>query len=79
MLNNLQSYILDNIQHLKNHNNNNIIVITDKKFNTFFENKDITIINVEDLFPSYTNSITQLQDTFRQGFWQLTSYRFNVI
>ena len=79
MLNNLQSYILDNIQHLKNHNNNDIIVITDKKFNTFFENKDITIINVEDLIPSYTNSITQLQDTFRQGFWQLTSYRFNAI
>jgi hypothetical protein len=49
MLNNLQAYIVDNIQHLKKHNNNNITFITDKKFNTLFENIDINLINVEDI------------------------------
>jgi len=48
MLNNLQAYIVDNIQHLKKHNNN-ITVITDKKFNTLFENIDINFINMEDI------------------------------
>jgi ribosomal protein S11 len=53
MLNNLQEYIFDNIQHLKNHNNNDIIVITDKKFNNLFENININIIYIEDLIPDY--------------------------
>ena len=48
MLNNLQSYIFDNIQHLKHHDNSDITVITDKKFNTLFENVGINIINIED-------------------------------
>ena len=74
MLHNLQSYIFDNIQHLKKHNNNDITIITDKKFNTLFEN--INIINIEDLIPNYVNVVCRVSDTFRNGFWQLTSYRF---
>jgi hypothetical protein len=76
MLNNLQSYIFDNIQHLKQHDNSDITVITDKKFNTLFENKGINIINIEDLIPDYIHVASRIENTFRNGFWELTSYRF---
>ena len=79
MLNNLQEYIFDNIQHLKNHNNNDITVITDKKFNSLFENININIINIEDLIPDYINMSSKLNNTHRNGFWELTSYRFKAI
>lgn len=76
MLNNLQSYIFDNIQHLINHNNNDITVITDKKFNTLFENISVNIINIEDLIPEYINAVSNTNNSFRNGFWLLASYRF---
>lgn len=79
MLNNLQDYIFDNIQHLKNHNNNDITVITDKKFNTLFENIDINLINIEDLIPEYINIASKISTTYRGGFWVLASYRFVAI
>ena len=79
MLNNLQEYILDNIQHLKKHNNNNITVITDKKFNIIFENIDINLINIEDLIPDYVNIASNISSTYRGGFWLLASYRFIAI
>ena len=79
MLNNLQEYILDNIQHLKKHNNNNITVITDKKFNSIFENIDINLINIEDLIPDYVNIASNISSTYRGGFWVLASYRFIAI
>ena len=79
MLNNLQEYIFDNIQHLKNYNNNDIIVITDKKFNNLFENININIIYIEDLIPDYINMSFKINNTYRNGFWELTSYRFKAI
>jgi len=79
MLNNLQAYIIDNIQHLKKHNNNNITVITDKKFNTLFENIAINLINVEDIIPDYVNIASKINTTYRGGFWILASYRFIAI
>ena len=79
MLNNLQSYIFDNIQHLKHHDNSDITVITDKKFNTLFENVGINIINIEDLIPDYINVASRSNNTFRNGFWELTSYRFTAL
>ena len=79
MLNNLQEYIFDNIQHLKNHNNNDITVITDKKFNTIFENIDINLVNIEDIMPNYINIASKINTTYRGGFWILTSYRFVAI
>lgn len=79
MLNNLQSYIFDNIQHLKHHDNSDITVITDKKFNTLFENVGINIINIEDLIPDYINVVSRSNNTFRNGFWELTSYRFTAL
>ena len=79
MLNNLQEYIFDNIQHLKNHNNNDITVITDKKFNNLFKNININIIYIEDLIPDYINMSSKINNTYRNGFWELTSYRFKAI
>ena len=79
MLNNKQEYILDNIQQLKNHNNNDIVVITDKKFNSFFKDASVNIVNVDDIIPDYSNYILSLENTFRNGFWKLTSYRFVAI
>ena len=79
MLNNLQAYIIDNIQHLKKHNNNNITVITDKKFITLFENISINLINVEDIIPDYVNIASKINTTYRGGFWILASYRFIAI
>ena len=79
MLNNLQEYIFDNIQHLKNHNNNDITVITDKKFNTLFENRNLDLINIEDIIPDYINIAYKINTTYRSGFWILTSYRFIAI
>jgi len=77
MLHNLQSYIFDNIQHLKNHDNMDITIITDKKFSTLFKNVDV--INIEDLIPNYVNVVSRINNTFRNGFVQLTSYRFIAI
>ena len=82
MLNNCQSYILDNIENLLRFNNNNIVVITDTKFNDKFEHllNKITIINVESLIPNYINDIgMDINTTFRNGFWKLTTYRFYTL
>ena len=79
MLKNLQSYIFDNIKHLKHFDNNDITIITDKRFNMLFKNFDINIINIEDLIPDYINISSNLNKTFRSGFWLLTSYRFTVL
>jgi hypothetical protein len=76
MLNNLQTYIFDNIQHLKHHNNNDITVITDRKFNTLFKNININLINIEDIIPDYVYLVPKIKDTFRGGFWTLATYRF---
>lgn len=79
MLNNLQSYIFDNIRHLKAFDNNDIIVITDSKFNNLFDSTCIHLINIDTLIPDYVNIIPEINKTFRNGFWQLTSYRFKAL
>jgi hypothetical protein len=79
MLNNLQAYIFDNIQNLKHHGNNDITVITDKKFNSLFENANIDLINIEDILPDYTSLAYRITNTFRGGFWILANYRFIAI
>jgi hypothetical protein len=81
MLNNFQDYIIDNIEHLFKFQNTNITLITDSKFrnnfNTLFPN--LNIINVEDLIPQYTNDICDTVNSFRNGFWKLTTYRFYAL
>jgi hypothetical protein len=79
MLNNLQSYIFDNIDNLKKHNNNDIAVITDKKFQSLFENLGVDVIYIEDLIFSYTEYTKKIKNSFRNGFWELTSFRFFAI
>ena len=76
MLNNIQDYILDNIRNLKLYDNNDVVVITDRKLNHLFKDVNIIIINIEDLIPDYETFSIELKNTFRNGFWQLTSYRF---
>jgi len=77
MLNNLQVYIFDNIYQLKKYSNNDITIITDRKFNNLFNNLSVDIINIEDLIPEYTTF--QYLDNYRNGFWELTTYRFTAI
>lgn len=79
MLNNMQSYIFDNIQHLINHNNDDIVLIIDKKYNSLFKDAKVNIVNIEDLISDYSKFITNIDTTFRNGFWQLTSYRFTAL
>jgi hypothetical protein len=79
MLNNMQEYVLDNIENLKNHNNKDITIITDNKFNNYFEDKDVQIINIEEILPCYTEHVSKIANSFRNGFWNLTSYRFKAI
>lgn len=79
MLNNNQEYILDNITNLLKYGNNDIIIITDKKFNDFFKDKGVNIVNTEELISNYSTYVSSIKNTFRNGFWELTSYRFIVI
>lgn len=76
MLHNLQEYILENIHHLQLHGNENITVITDRKFNNFFQELNINLVNIEDLIPKYCDVISNFSSNDRNGFWKLTSYRF---
>jgi hypothetical protein len=81
MLNNFQEYILDNIENLIKFQNTTIILITDFKFRNKFElfSSYLTVINVEDLIPNYSADIKDMSNTFRNGFWKLTTYRFNAL
>jgi hypothetical protein len=78
-INNFQEYILTNIKQLVRLGHTSICIITDRiffaKFSEFSEN--ITLVAVEDLADSYNyNQNTRLDNTFRGGFWALTSARF---
>lgn len=79
MMNNIQNYIYDNIENLKSYNNNDITVLTDKKFFDSFSKYNIDLISCESLIDNYTLLMEPLKKTFRNGFWKLTSYRFYTI
>ena len=79
MLNNFQEYIIDNLNNLLKFNNKNITLITDKKFEKHFADFNINIVYIEDLDPKYINYRNSLNNTFRNGFVYLTSYRFIAI
>ena len=76
MLNNFQSYILDNIYQLQKTNNSKITVICDKKFKSKFENLKVKIVIIEDLISNYSNITNNNSNTFRNGFWYFTTFRF---
>lgn len=80
MLNNFQAYIYDQIDHLLKFGNNDLILITDQKFAEAFSRYPmLKLYFVENLNPDYQNIVSTQQNTFRQGFWFYTSYRFTAI
>lgn len=81
MLNVFQDYILDNIENLLKFNNSNISIITDEKFVNKFQtlSPDLKVICVEELIPSYAHDIQDSSESFRNGFWKLTTYRFYAL
>lgn len=78
---NFQEYILDNIRQLLKLKIENIYIITDKEFFVNFEHyKNIKLIDVNELNDSYHFfHKTNLDKSFRNGFWTLTSLRFFYI
>lgn len=82
MANNFQEYILDNIEMLIKSENTRIFVLTDTCFFHLFEkyNTYVTLISIENLHDTYNyTKNSSLDNTFRNGFWQLTSKRFFYI
>lgn len=75
---NHQDYILDNIANLIRFRNNEITVITDEIFVGKFPST-VTSIAVESLLPDYKEFTNKVADSFRNGFWQLASYRFRAL
>jgi hypothetical protein len=73
---NFQEYIIDNIKNLKLFDNNDITVITDKKYFHLLDNYDVELVNCKDLEDYNFNSNSNLDKQFRNGFWHLCSLRF---
>ena len=81
-INNFQEYILDNIQQLIKLQHENIYVLTNEKFFGLFDkfSEKIKLIGIETLPDSFNYySKTNLDKSFRNGFWALTSLRFFYI
>tara|TARA_B110000967_G_scaffold204830_1_gene248113 strand:- start:5664 stop:6500 length:837 start_codon:yes stop_codon:yes gene_type:complete len=79
LLNNFQEYILDNIHNLLRLQNNDITVIADEKYINHFKEYNINFICVEHIIIDYENYIKECNNTFRNGFWKLTTLRFLII
>ena len=77
-LHNFQDYILTNIHQLIKFQHSNIYVITNENFIDKFSifGSCVHIIIAENLL---TFNFNDLNNTFRNGFWQLTSQRFYYI
>jgi hypothetical protein len=78
---NFQDYLITNIQNLVSHGNNDITVITEKKFfNKIENNKNFITSNIElidsiDLDDLCYRQCSNLDRNFRNGFWYLCSLR----
>ena len=79
MLNTFQDYILDAIQCLRKFNNHNIVVLTDCVLITNFDVINVKVVGVEAFMEPYREFKKNLTNTFRDGFWQLASYRFKIL
>lgn len=75
---NFQPFVLDNIENCKRFGNHNITVLTDAKFSSHFDNI-CNVVTIESLIQNYDEFTNGLQNTFWNGFYQLTSYRFFVL
>lgn len=74
---NFQEYILDNIKNLKLFGNEDITVITDRRFFDKFSGVDLVDAETLNDFGYSLNS--RLDREFRNGFWYLCSLRFFYI
>jgi hypothetical protein len=81
MLNTFQEYILHAIQCLHKFNNHNIVVITDCVLITNFNgpNINVKVVAIEGFMPSYRELHKTLQNSYRNGFWQLALFRFKTL
>ena len=75
-----QDYILTNIQQLLILGHTSIYVITESSFFDKFDGYDVKLVDVASLVDSYQfNSVTKMDNGFRDGFWTSTSSRFFYI
>ena len=79
MLLNFQRYIIDNIKNLQRFDNRDITVIADKQFHEELTALGVICEDPEKLVPDYAKYVAKIKGTFRNGFWQLASYRFKVL
>jgi hypothetical protein len=78
-----QDYLLNNIKQLKLQGNNDIVLITEKRFFKMIdENLNIQLIDVNELNSEYLEQFKnnlRLDRNFRYGFWHHCSMRFAYI
>jgi hypothetical protein len=82
MLRNMQAYIMDNLEHLLHLGNRRIVVLTDAALTSHFVRyveQGVSVVAVETFYPAYHTMLSQQQNTFRDGFWFLTSFRFPIL
>ena len=72
---NLQDYIYDNIKQLLLLNYNVTVIISDNLKDMFKNIENIKIVLTSSINDSNFNSLSKLDDSFRGGFWKLTSAR----
>jgi hypothetical protein len=73
---NFQDYIIGNIINLKLFNNNDITVITDKKYFSILDGWGIDLVDCNELDDCNFKDHSKLDRSFRNGFWHLCSLRF---
>ena len=78
-----QDYLLNNIKQLKLQGNNDIVLITEKRFfKKIDENLNIQLIDVNELNSEYLEQFKnnlRLDRNYRNGFWHHCSMRFIYI
>jgi hypothetical protein len=82
MLFNMQPYIMDNLDHLLQFNNRRIIVLTDAALMHHFARysaQGVQVVAVEGFYPNYQQKIQNKVQGIRQGFWFLTTFRFEIL
>lgn len=76
---NFQEYIIDNIKNLQAYGNTNIDIITEKHFFHLLDGLNVGLIDTEGLNSYNFDNQSQLDKSFRNGFWHLCSLRFFYI
>jgi hypothetical protein len=71
---NFQNHILEAIRNLRLFGNSDITVITEKRFFEHFDDT-VTLVDTSDLDANHFDKNSQLDRTFRDGFWHLCSLR----